>query len=297
MSSTVVSFAAPPPFVPMYLKAIFGKRRAGLKRGQRLPSLTAECASMSISEENLAAYRRVCGIANDVFPPLYPHVVAGSLHLAILTHKDFPLSAMGTLHVRNHILQRRALRSAENVSVACALGENRVVKSGIELDITTVFRSKEERVWEGISTYLVRGKFGEPEEASPRSKLTGGTPDVEGDSWHLTPGIGRRYAKVSGDYNPIHLSPILGKLFGYRRDFVHGMWAAASCLAHIVPPKSETVQCDFLFKGPNFINSTVRLLKTDLDDGIRFDLFCGNNPKPTINGSQRAVDPSAALVE
>jgi hypothetical protein len=116
----------------------------------------------------------------EAVPLLYPHVIASSLHLAILTHEEFPLSAMGALHLRNHVLQRRPLKTSENLSVLRALDSSRVAKAGIELDISTVFCSKQERIWESISMYLMRGNYGEPEEASPRAQLPGRTPGIPG---------------------------------------------------------------------------------------------------------------------
>ena len=61
----VVTFSAPPAFGPMYLKVLLGLRRPGLKPGGRLPSLAAECPSLSVSANNLAAYRHVCGINGE----------------------------------------------------------------------------------------------------------------------------------------------------------------------------------------------------------------------------------------
>src|SRR6266487_1403229 len=47
--------------------------------------------------------------------------------------------------------------------------------------------------------------------------------------WELPADLGRRYAAVSGDRNPIHLYRLTAWLFGFRRPIAHGMWAAARC--------------------------------------------------------------------
>ena len=54
---------------------------------------------------------------------------------------------------------------------------------------------------------------------------------VPGQRWRLAPDLGRRYAAVSGDFNPIHLSPATSRLFGFRRPIIHGMWTHARALA------------------------------------------------------------------
>jgi len=292
----VMTFSAPPSYGPMYRKILFGKRRPGLKAGTPLPALAAECASLSIDHDNLSAYREVCGVHHDFVPILYPHVMTGSLHFAIMTHDEFPLSMMGALHLRNHVLQHRPLSPSDTFKVVCSLDAHRRAKAGMELDVSTILTRGEERVWESISTYLVRGKFGEPEEQPARAQIAEAMPEDEAASWHIPPGTGRRYAKVCGDYNPIHLHPLTAKLFGFKRDIVHGMWAAGTAIANLDLPQEDAAFCDLLFKGPTYMNSTVRLLRASVEDGVRFDLYAGSNPKPTINGWWRKAEPHAQLV-
>lgn len=45
--------------------------------------------------------------------------------------------------------------------------------------------------------------------------------------------MGRLYAAISGDRNPIHLHPLAAKAFGFRTTIVHGMWTLARCLAEV----------------------------------------------------------------
>ncbi|HEU4753566.1 MAG TPA: MaoC/PaaZ C-terminal domain-containing protein, partial [Armatimonadota bacterium] len=42
------------------------------------------------------------------------------------------------------------------------------------------------------------------------------------EEWALGPGAGRRYARASGDYNPVHLWSWSARLLGYRRPILHG---------------------------------------------------------------------------
>lgn len=34
--------------------------------------------------------------------------------------------------------------------------------------------------------------------------------------WQLGSGMGRRYARISGDFNPIHLHPLVSRWFGFE---------------------------------------------------------------------------------
>ena len=45
-----------------------------------------------------------------------------------------------------------------------------------------------------------------------------------GRVWKLPGDLGRKYAAVSGDHNPIHLYPLTAKALGFPRQIAHGMW-------------------------------------------------------------------------
>lgn len=67
----------------------------------------------------------------------------------------------------------------------------------------------------------------------------------------------RAYASVSGDYNPIHLSGFMAKLFGFKAPIVHGMDMAGRLLSIAskqVGNNQEINQCYFSFKRPIFIS-------------------------------------------
>ncbi len=70
---------------------------------------------------------------------------------------------------------------------------------------------------------------------------------------------GRRYAKVSGDVNPIHLSGLTAKAFGFKRAIAHGMWINARVLAALAGRLPDALNVDVAFKKPLFLPSTVTL--------------------------------------
>ncbi|AGH45935.1 MaoC/PaaZ C-terminal domain-containing protein [Paraglaciecola psychrophila] len=50
-------------------------------------------------------------------------------------------------------------------------------------------------------------------------------------TWDLSSTLGRQYAKVSGDFNPIHLNKWLAKLFGFQQHIIHGMLTKSYCIS------------------------------------------------------------------
>ncbi len=90
--------------------------------------------------------------------------------------------------------------------------------------------------------------------------------------WSLPGDLGRRYAAVSGDYNPIHLYPLTAKALGFNRQIAHGMLTLARCLAALENRLPEMVRVDVAFKKPVFLPSRVAFGSRPLDDGYAFSL-------------------------
>ena len=63
--------------------------------------------------------------------------------------------------------------------------------------------------------------------------------------WRLPDDLGRSYAGVSGDVNPIHLHALSAKAMGFPRQIAHGMWTCARTLAALgrtsLGPSSSSV--------------------------------------------------------
>ena len=108
---------------------------------------------------------------------------------------------------------------------------------------------------------------------------------------HLAADTGRRYAKVSGDYNPIHLYSWTARLLGFRRPIAHGMYLVARAVAAI---ESRTVEpLDRLtvrFKTPAFLPGEPRLYLGRDGDAHAFELW-GADGRPHVvgEGSSGAV--------
>ena len=108
----------------------------------------------------------------------------------------------------------------------------------------------------------------------------------------LDPGnAGRRYASITGDYNPIHISPLAARLFGFPQDLVHGMWGVARASAGLKELQTENpVRADVSFKGPLYIGKQVRVNGISTSDGRKLKIFCGSELRPAVLVSLREVN-------
>jgi acyl dehydratase len=226
-------------------------------RGGEMPDDVLE-RELEVDPVRLAHYAHVCGYTlRDVLPPTYPHVLAHPLHMELLARA--PFSAVGVVHVANRIVQHRPVAVTEPLSLEVSVTPLAPHRRGKTFDFVTRARVGDELVWESASTNLKRGAG---DDSLPRD------PELEPPPvtahWRLPGDLGRRYAAVSGDHNPIHLSGVAAKAFGFPRAIAHGMWTKARCLAALRLPGAFTAEARF--KKPILLPSTV----TFGEDGERF---------------------------
>ncbi len=99
--------------------------------------------------------------------------------------------------------------------------------------------------------------------------------------------IGRRYAAVSGDRNPIHLSKLTARLFGFPRAIAHGMWLAARTLAVLEGRLPDAGTVDVAFKAPVLLPSTIAIGARQVEGGWALDVRSARSSKPHLRGSVR----------
>lgn len=247
----------------------------GVKKTSReLPDLVVRREGVEVTRRAVAAYAEVCGFpTKDVAPLTYPHMLAFPLHMAIMTDHTFPFPAIGTVHLENSITQHRPVRIGETVSASAQAKNLRPHSKGRVLDMCVTVEADGEVVWESTSTYLRIGK-GDKENGERGTEFK--PVEHTAATWRLPADLGRRYAAVSGDSNPIHLYPLTAKALGFPRQIAHGMWTKARALASIENRLPEAVRVDVGFKKPIFLPGTVVFGSTVTGTGIDFAV---NNPK------------------
>jgi acyl dehydratase len=244
----------------------------GLERGR---------AGVTIEREHVDRYAEVCGFpVKDTVPLPYPHLLAFELQMGIMTDPGFPAPAIGTVHLENSITQHRPLGVGETVDVAASVGPARAHPKGTVFDFLTVVTAGGETVWEETSSYLRRG-HGDDSASSGRS-----FPHAEphGIVWRLPADLGRTYAAVSGDRNPIHLYALTAKALGFPRQIAHGMWTMARCVAALENRIPDAATVDVAFKRPVLLPGSVQFGSTPLADGFAFSLTSPKDGSPHLVG-------------
>jgi acyl dehydratase len=264
-----MEFQTPPkPFGMLWKAAI--SRKKGRFGSDGIPRFEAKMLAQAGPQ--LERYQSLCDFeASETLPITFPAIIAAPLHLAIATHTDFPLPAMGLVHASNRIVQHRPIRADETLALCCWIEGHRVVGVGIEVDLMTQVHVGEELVWESCSTVLSRAVDGDGvKRQRPPLPEVGSELDLD---WTLPADLGRSYAGISKDYNPIHLYPWSAKLFGFRRQIAHGMCLLAKTAAALSLPQSGPVVLEVAFRKPVFLPSKVRLVAAAHNNGQVFKLL------------------------
>ena len=187
---------------------------------------------LQVDPHRLAAYRKVCGfVDNGLLPPTYPHVLAFALQMQLLTGRDFPFPLLGLIHLSNRIRVLRPMGGVGQVRASVHVENLQAHPKGAVFDLVTCLDDQLGPLWEARSQMLCKGVQldGALVDESPQANL----PLIEVARWTAPADIGRQYAKVSGDYNPIHLSGISARLFGFPTAIAHGLWN--NCLLYTSP--------------------------------------------------------------
>ncbi|MDF2396389.1 acyl dehydratase [Pseudomonas sp. 3MA1] len=245
----------PASLAPLFLKAAL---RRGIKNTP-LPEQGLRCW-ISLEPRRLEAYRQVCGyLDNGLLPATYPHVLAFPLQMQLLTDPAFPFPLLGLIHLANRIRILRPMGNVSRVRVAVRVGNLQPHAKGAVFDLVTTVDDQLGPLWEAESRMLCRGAHVPGEPGVPPSISGVGLNEVS--RWRAESDIGRRYARVCGDYNPIHLSAWSARLFGFPRAIAHGLWNKARTLAALSDTlPAANIEVTVQFSKPLLLPGEVRLL-------------------------------------
>src|SRR3954451_6859493 len=281
---TVKELSGRPGMKTLYPRAVAGSVKSlpvlgSLWRGDERPDTELVLPEVEIERDHLMEYDRVCGIPfGDELPITYPHILAFPLAMQIMTDRSFPLPVIGMVHIENEISQTRPLTRHDRVTMRVRAADLRPHDKGTQFDIVSEASVGDEQVWSERRTYLRRGGG----DGSKKERKDRPEPPEADDTWDIPGDIGRRFAAVSGDRNPIHMHPVPARVFGMPGMIAHGMWLLARCLAAMDQTAPREVKASF--KAPLVIPAQVRFASWGDDSGRSFAVPDADSGKPHLAG-------------
>ncbi len=287
MPETLIYKRQPPRLLPLYAKALKSKK-ASNNGDLELPQLSVELLGASTATATLPRYESVCGFRTRTrVPTTWPHVMAFPLHLRLLTDPRIPMPLLGLVHLRNSITQHRPIGRGENLDLRVRLGDRQETDKGLEFDLVTEAYAAGQLVWEESSITLFRAPTGKAAGSVQKAAPPELVRYPNSQSFSAPEAIGRRYAGVSGDRNPIHMHALSARAFGFPRAIAHGMWTKAQAIALLEQQEdwqSRPMRISCQFKKPLLLPGTAQLDWRTGAKGWDFQVLNAKGDAPHLSG-------------
>lgn len=229
------------------LAALF-KRATSDGRDNPACALHTEFALAHINVQHVARYNVLLGFAAGSVPLTYCYLLTQRAHLATLLDKSFPFRLAGMIHLANSLVEAtppdpaRPLHLRTTVTIAPASASG-----AVHCELLTVATQDGATMFTCASTYLAKKGKRSGAPAAQRDAIEG----KRIGGWAVGGSLGRAYASVSGDWNPIHLWRWSARLLGQRRPIIHGMHSVAAACALLEHSTAQRVTAiSARFKAP-----------------------------------------------
>lgn len=265
----------PPSGASTLLRALF-KRPV---HGQR-SDIGATYLLDQIDCAHVERYKAAFGFAGDAIPLPYLYLLAQRAQLATMLARPAPFRIPGLIHVENTLAMHAPVHPGRALAITTTLHMQPPAPNGsVSALLETAAHEGERLAFECVSTYLVK-RASKREGARPAQAPT--PPGKPAGTWTLAHDAGRRYAALSGDWNPIHLWPWSARLMGMRTPIIHGAHTMAKACALLEQTDGRPVgSIACRFRSPVPLGSEVTLV-AEASQG-RFAAVC--NGRVAMEGS------------
>lgn len=290
-----LEFSRAPAVWSMYPKLLVSRKPSLVPEGQEVPRIESRLSKVVIDAKHLAAYSEICGAATGATLPIaYPHILASPLHLAMLSAEAFPVKVFGLVHVQNRIAMRQPLSADEPAEIRAWIEGHRDTERGQEFELHTEYVVAGEPLWDETCTFLAR-KRTPAGLAKTTTVVRGaeGSPDaqaIRSSSFRAPAGLGRRYGFISGDVNPIHMSDLTARAFGFPKAIAHGMWSLGRLASDFEAAQFDGgCELSVNFKLPVFMPAWLMLQRWSIENGTGFALRDAQGDKPHLTGTLKSL--------
>ncbi|ALA68014.1 MaoC/PaaZ C-terminal domain-containing protein [Corynebacterium lactis] len=279
-----------PNLLPLYAKAAAGSTK---KRPNSIEIKVDALAvkSVTVGRDRDEEFRALAGA------PKAEHAFFGHVHalimpiqMELMAADDFPLPMMGLVHTENTYRELSPVVLGGKVDIEVRVAAFRAHRSGTEVILASTVTASESgaTLVEEESVYLAKGvrlkdAEGFDEVQAQREAIKSGAQTIKREQfkvpfptaqWRLAGNTGRRWAKVSGDWNPIHITAGSAKALGMPGAIAHGMYTASRALAESDRLPGEPFEFHIAFGAPVVLPSTINvaLTRTGLPAGAAHDL-------------------------
>ncbi|MFA0442064.1 hypothetical protein BCU70_01495 [Vibrio sp. 10N.286.49.C2] len=247
----------PTSYLRLLTLALF--KRGELDSGDDIPFFSLKRSTFRFNKSQHREYCTYFGFDTTTVPLPFLFVATQSEQLMLFTHPNVVVKPLGLVHTEVAFNQTRPLAVDDSYEFRLYLSDQRHTDRGVWFEVTGEFYFQGCCVASYKSGYLIPNKTQPRGRSSSDSQQTTVVIDESTrhlDTLTLTVTSSRAYAKLSGDYNPIHLSKTLSRLFGFRSPIIHGMHMVAKTYL-LMLQQGDHKNIRFTFKRPILLPQTI----------------------------------------
>jgi len=267
------------------LVRVFGTALRRTPEGlESLPPSVWQLDRARVEPARVARYAQLCGLPLDPqrIPLIFPQLLGFPLLLRYFGSPDCPWPAMGIVHLGNQIESQAPIAVGDVLRLTLSTGSLIRHPRGQAFTILLKAERDGQSVWSARQTLLRLGVRTSSGIDWDESAIVGGSAQAQAVQQPFEPvgefdaprEIGRRYAPVSGDFNPIHLSSLTARLLGFPQTIAHGLWSLARSLAllgagSLGSPADAPLRLSTVFGSPVRLPSRVGVWRARAGDGAQ----------------------------
>lgn len=278
--------------ISLYAKAVTFKPVFAKTTSPKLPNYTRQ-KSISVVPSHFSAYNKLINWQTrdeQIVHPNYIQTLSLSMQLDMMVQDTFPFKPLGLVHIGNQIKVRQSPRVFDQLALVTEFGEIYFHKRGWLFEVITkaFIKNRPNEINPndmnaepdviGTSLYLARTTHNKDNfdlvstnvseipawlKANQNQLLDSLGQSDKIASFEFQSDVGRKYAKVSGDYNPIHLHPFTAKILGFKKAIAHGMYSKAIVISEMQNQsliRSEQFEINTVFSQPIALPTKVDML-------------------------------------
>lgn len=209
--------------------------------------------------------KEVAWLESGRIHPLYLQMVSLPLQMQCLLDKQSPFPLLGLIHSGNRVDVLSDYDISEWFEFRVRFSDVTPHVRGWEVHVLLDVLQHGKLVYRATSRYLVKVKA---VHVAPYFTTTQNQAECNIPFKSKIAGVcvasdtGRRYAKLSHDYNPIHLTSLSAKVFGFKTAIAHGMWTLSRAISAFEAHREEentgaANYIDCQFKKPVSLPSSI----------------------------------------
>lgn len=232
--------------------------------------------------------------ADSPAPPFFFSKELYPLFKQIITHKDLNLNLLKMVHGQQSLRSHAAVSHDEIISIEMTIADISDTPAGELLIVKTNGMANGRLIVEAETGFVVRHHDNSKDGKSKREKYA--LPEFDpknGVKFLINTEKGQelKYAEVSNDTNPIHISTLFAKAAGLPGRIMHGVCVMAMCTNSLIDGAAgkdirKFREVSGRFSYPVIPGDTLTLIgyRTERDGvhGINFNVYSGNG-KTVIN--------------